>query len=155
VDDLNARILAIIRPENPTRIVVFSGNEYSGADQMMAAAVPHDPYLMAYFHCYDPWSFAGESQGTWTDQDLAALQAKFTAVEAWSRKTGVPVMMSEFGAVKMADPASRKLFYRSYAAEARKHSIAWQVWDDGGNFALYQRSSRTWADVKDELFPAP
>ena len=154
VDDLNARILGIIRRENPTRIVVFSGNEYSGSDQMMAAAVPNDKFLMAYFHCYDPWSFAGESQGTWTDKDLAALQAKLDAVEAWSKKTGVPVMMSEFGAVKTADPQSRKLFYRSYATEARKHSIAWQVWDDGGNLILYLRSSRGWAEVKNELFPA-
>jgi len=29
VDDLNARILDIIRVENPTRIVIYSGNMYS------------------------------------------------------------------------------------------------------------------------------
>jgi aryl-phospho-beta-D-glucosidase BglC (GH1 family) len=154
VDDLNARILGIIRKENPTRIVVFSGNEYSGADQMMAAAVPDDKFLMAYFHCYDPWSFAGEAQGTWTADDLAKLRAKLDAVAAWSKKTGIPVMMSEFGAVRMCDPDSRRLFYRSYAEEARKRSIAWQVWDDGGNFTIYQRSARQWTEIKDLLFPA-
>ncbi len=59
VDDLNARILGIIRRTNPTRIVIFSGNEWSGPSQLMAARVPTDDYLMGYFHSYNPWKFRG------------------------------------------------------------------------------------------------
>ncbi len=155
VDDLNARILGIIRRSNPTRIVIYSGNEWSGADQMMAAAIPNDDYLMAYYHSYDPWSFAGEGQGTWgTDSDRATLASRFRQVADWSAATSIPVMISEFGAVRQTDFNSRMAHYAAYVEGALSNNIAFQVWDDGGNFGIYQRGARGWNDVKDILVKA-
>ena len=121
VNDLNARIFPIIRKTNPTRIVIYSGNEYSGSAQMMAAAIPNDNYIMAYFHSYDPWSFAGEGTGTWgTVADRNALQTQFQTVYQWSAANNIPVMVSEFGAVKTCDFNSRMYHYSSYVEESKE-----------------------------------
>lgn len=152
VDELNVRILGLIRETNPTRIVVYSGNEWSGSATMMAAAVPDDDWVMAYFHSYDPWSFAGEGQGTWgSASDRAGLAQQFQAVANWSASAGIPVMISEFGAVHQADYNSRMAHYAAYVDHSLTHGIAFQAWDDGGNFGVYERGPRTWNEVKDIL----
>ncbi|RMF09293.1 MAG: glycoside hydrolase family 5 protein [Candidatus Neomarinimicrobiota bacterium] len=152
VDELNRRILAVIRQTNPYRIVIYSGNDWSGPDALMNAAVPEDDYVLGYFHSYDPWPFAGEGQGVWgNDADLAVVDNRFREVENWSISTGVPVMMSEFGAITSCDYNSRMLFYAAYVEAALRHHIAFQAWDDGGLFAIYDRYHRTWSEVKDIL----
>jgi len=152
VDDLNARILPIIRADNPTRIVIYSGNEWSGLNQMMAAAIPDDPYLMAYWHSYDPWDFAGEGNGTWgTEEDRQGIISMFQQAADWSAAHHIPVMISEFGAVHACDYNSRMRHYYTYVENAFKQNIPFQVWDDGGNFGVYDRDGGTWPEVKDIL----
>ncbi len=152
VDDLNVRILSIIRVNNPTRIVIYSGAEWSAANDLMTAAIPNDPYLMGYFHAYNPWNFAGLGEGTWgTEQQRAEVSDMFQEVADWSADTGIPVNISEFGAVRETDYNSRMAFYALYVEESIKHNIAFQVWDDGGMFQVYQRDTRGWNDEKDTL----
>ena len=152
VDDLNARILSIIRESNPTRIVIFSGHEWANAEQLVQAAIPEDDYLMAYYHSYDPWNFAGLGIGTWgTETDRDAVEAKFQMVANWSAEHGVPVMISEFGAVRATPFNDRMAFYAAYVDGAVDHGMAFMVWDDGGDFGLYDRDGRTWSEEKDIL----
>jgi hypothetical protein len=152
VDDLNARVLGIIRRTNPTRNVIYSGAEWSGPDHMMAAAIPDDPYVIAYFHTYDPWSFAGLAQGTWgTAADRQSIADMFQRVADWSARNNVPITLSEFGSVHAADFNSRMAHYAAYVEECLKYGIAFQVWDDGGDFEVYRREERTWHDAKDIL----
>ena len=152
VDDLNARILQIIRQTNPTRLVIYSGDEYSSAARMMAAAIPDDDFVLAYFHAYDPWNFAGLGQQRWgTEADRAAVTDLFQEVADWSAASGIPVMISEFGAIRDTDFGDRMPFYAAYVEEAIKHGIAFQVWDDGGMFEVYNRDTRTWNEEKDIL----
>ncbi|MEL7160274.1 MAG: glycoside hydrolase family 5 protein, partial [Bacteroidota bacterium] len=65
VDELNARILGIIRAEEPTRLVIYGGNRWSNAEELYLAAIPDDDYVIGYFHSYDPWPFAGEARRDW------------------------------------------------------------------------------------------
>jgi len=152
VNDLNARIIQIIRKTNPTRILIYSGNDYTGSAQMMAATIPNDNYIMAYFHSYDPWSFAGEGIGTWgTVADRNSLQSQFQSVYQWSVLNNIPVMVSEFGSIKACYFNSRMYHYSSYVEESLSKGIAFQVWDDGGDFGIYERDARKWSEVKDIL----
>ncbi|MBO6575935.1 MAG: cellulase family glycosylhydrolase [Rhodothermales bacterium] len=152
VDDLNDRVLRIIRRTNPTRIVIFSGNEWSNAAELVAAAVPSDPWLMGYFHSYDPWAFAGQATGTWgTESDKAELGARFQMVADWSATHGIPVLISEFGALRIADYNSRMAFYSAYVEQAIRHGMPFQAWDDGGDFRIYERQDRIWPEVSDIL----
>lgn len=155
VDDLNARILPIIRTSNPTRIVIYSGHEWSALGQMMSAAIPDDDHLMAYWHAYNPWSFAGEAQGTWgTPADIQATVSMFQEAGDWSVANNIPVMISEFGAVRECDYNSRMRHYATYVEEALRNNIPFQAWDDGGMFRIYEREDRTWPEVKDILIYA-
>ncbi|MEM6645546.1 MAG: cellulase family glycosylhydrolase [Bacteroidota bacterium] len=156
VDDLNERVLGIIRETNPTRIVIYSGNVYSGPDQLISAAIPDDDYLMGYYHSYDPWPFAGlaevPSWGTTTDR--AAIAATFDRMAAWSAENDVPIMISEFGAIHDNDYNSRMRHYGTYVSEAVRTGIPFQVWDDGGMFEVLYRNQRAWDDTKDILIYA-
>ncbi|HPR62407.1 MAG TPA: cellulase family glycosylhydrolase, partial [Prolixibacteraceae bacterium] len=161
VNELNARILSIIRITNPTRIVLFSGHKWANSDELIAATVPNDPYLIGYFHSYDPWTFAGEANGTWgTASDRNALKSKFDKVQDWSEKNNVPVSINEFGAIiqyrngseiRVNDYNSRMRHYAAYVEEALNHNFSFNAWDDGGDFGIYQRANRNWNDVKDIL----
>ncbi|MGE5456861.1 MAG: glycoside hydrolase family 5 protein, partial [Methanococcaceae archaeon] len=152
VDDLNKRIIPIIRQTNPTRIIIYCGNDYSTSGSLKAAAVPKDSFLMAYFHSYDPWTFAGQAQGTWGSiTDVNNLKSMFQSVSQWSAANNMPVMLSEFGAVKNCDYNSRMYHYSTYVEEALNKGIAFQAWDDGGDFKIYNRDSRTWNEIKDIL----
>lgn len=150
VDNLNKRILSIIRNTNPTRIVLFSGHIWSGADQLIEAEIPEDDYLIGYFHSYDPWSFAGEGNGTWgTTGDVGSIDNMFSKVSAWSTENNIPVYLGEFGAVKACDYNSRMKHYATYTELALKHGFSYAVWDDGGNFGIYIRNSKEWNETKD------
>jgi len=152
IDDLNGRILGIIRKTNPTRIVVYSGNEWSNSDQLMAAKIPDDDYIMGYFHSYNPWSFAGQGEGTWgTEADKKAIRDKFQIVGDWAKQNNLAIMISEFGAVKTCDYNSRMHHYAFYVENSMINNIPFMAWDDGGSFAIYMRSSDSWNEIKDIL----
>lgn len=151
-DDMNARVLPIIRRTNPTRLVLYSGAEYSSRPQLMAAQIPDDPYVMGYYHSYDPYRFGLEGEGTWgSASDRNRLRSEFDQVAAWSATNDVAVVLSEFGAINTADYNSRMRFYGAFVVEATRVGIPFQAWDDGGDFEIYQRAGRDWNDLKDIL----
>tara|TARA_Y100000768_G_C23442864_1_gene435744 strand:- start:53 stop:514 length:462 start_codon:yes stop_codon:yes gene_type:complete len=61
------------------------------------------------------------------------------------------VIISEFGAIHDCDYNSRMLHYFTYVREAIRNEFAFQAWDDGGQFKIYERESREWPEVKDIL----
>ncbi|CAH1000409.1 hypothetical protein LEM8419_01562 [Neolewinella maritima] len=152
VDDVNQRVLDIIRMSNPTRLVIFGGYQYSNAEELLVARIPDDPYLIGYFHSYDPFQFGLNGVGTWgSESDYQLLDQKFAKVAAWSTENGVPVYLSEFGAVLQADYNSRMRFYAAFTEAALRYGFAFAVWDDGGMFRLLDRDSGNWPEVKDIL----
>jgi aryl-phospho-beta-D-glucosidase BglC (GH1 family) len=152
VDNLNERVLSIIRKTNPTRIVAYSGHMWSNAKELIEAKIPDDDYLMGYFHSYDPWNFAGESKGTWGSvSDINSLKNIFTDAKEWSELNNIPILLGEFGAKKFCDYNSRMKHYATYVEFALEHNFTFQAWDDGGDFRIYQRETRGWNEIKDIL----
>lgn len=152
VDDLNARILAKVRVVEPTRLVIYGGNVYANAEQLYAAAIPQDDYVIGYFHSYDPWPFAGQAQRNWgTANDYQEMSNKLAGAAAWSLANEVPIHISEFGAIHENDFNSRMRYYAHYVDLLQFHGFAWSVWDDGGMFGVLNRGAGTWPEVKDIL----
>ena len=152
IDEANERLLGIIRKDHPTRIVIYSGKGWASSDDMMAAKVPDDPYMMAYFHSYDPWNFAGESNGTWgSTSDRNAIYSKFAKIRNWATQNQVEILLGEFGAMWDCDYNSRMLHYATYVRGCLENNFAFTVWDDGGWFEVLHRSNLTWQDSKDIL----
>ena len=152
VDDLNQRILGIIRASNPTRIVIYGGNMYANSEQLLTAAIPNDNYLIGYYHSYDPWQFSGQGIGTWgTANDYQQLRNKYQSVKNWSVANNIPIHHSEFGAVLACDFNSRMRIYAHNVEQCIVNGFAFSVWDDGGDFRILNRSNNTWPEVKDIL----
>lgn len=151
-DEMHARVLSIIRKTNPTRLVVFQGNNWGGSNELLQAAIPDDNYVIGSFHSYDPYNFGLQGQGTWgTAADYNALRLKFMGVKEWSNKNNIPVLLGEFGALSSCEYNSRMKHYRAYVDFAREYGFAPAAWDDGGNFRIMNRNERNWNELKDIL----
>jgi aryl-phospho-beta-D-glucosidase BglC (GH1 family) len=151
-DDLHQRIISIIRKTNPTRILIFQGHNWGGSDELIAAAIPNDPYVIGSFHSYDPYNFGLLGEGTWgSTSDMNILNNKFTSVKNWSNNTHIPVLLGEFGSVGTCDYNSRMKHYRAYVELAQKYGFVYCAWDDGGDFRILKRSEKKWDEIKDIL----
>jgi hypothetical protein len=151
-DDLHDRVLSIIRKTNPTRIVIFQGNNWGGSDELIDAAVPDDAYVIGSFHTYDPYTFGLLGEGTWgSSSDIAVLNNKFLTVKNWSDSHNIPVLLGEFGAVRSCDYNSRMKHYKTYVELAQLYGFIYCAWDDGGDFRILIRAERKWDEVKDIL----
>lgn len=146
-----------IRAADPHRIVVIGGNQWFGAHEM-AATWPdltavgggRDPYVMATFHHYDPWTFSGDHQGdyadAWTDRNIADPMA---TMAAWASTVGggMPVFIGEWGVgwhstLPAMDCNNIRLWYARFdTVHARAFHMPTAVWDDGGWFQLYDHDA--------------
>lgn len=160
--DMTRRAYAKIRAIDEQRIVVIGGNQWFDAAEM-AAVWPNlegvgdgrDPFVMATFHHYDPWSFCGDNQGTyddaWTDTDLAS---PMDAMLAWANGVGqgMPVFIGEWGVgwgsrYSAMECNNIRLWYQNMVAvHAIPRGLPTAVWDDGGWFAIYDHASDTFAN---------
>ena len=151
-NELHQRVLNIIRRTNPTRNVIIQGHNWGGADELVTMDIPEDDYLIGSFHSYNPWPFGLEGTGTFgSSYQLQELEAMFIMVKQWSDQTGIPVFLGEFACHRSADYNSRMKHYRAYINFSLKYGFTPCSWDDGGNFGVMLRSSRSWNEIKDIL----
>ena len=162
VDQLNTRVLEIIRRVNPTRLVVFSGNGFTPLNALLSAAIPDsdDEYLIGNFHAYDPWPFAGQCLRGWgTESDKDELENIYKQAQTWSIENNIPVTVNEFGAAKFDFTApenvceldERLQYLESHVEFATEYGISATFWDDAGSFSTYDRATGEWGPEKDIL----
>lgn len=162
VSDLHAAVLAVIRASggsNATRTVILGANSWSSMNALQNTTdkflLPDDDYIIATFHSYDPWAFAGQANGSWgSASDISQMKGGLATVAAWAAGKGVPLYMGEYGATLYKkdaggkvtgsiDGPSRKLWYTEMAKAARANGISYAAWDDFGDFKLYDRTGGT------------
>lgn len=148
-----------IRAVDANRIVIIGGNQWFGAGEM--ANVWHnlndvgggsDPYVMATFHHYDPWSFSGDNQGdysdAWTESNVST---PMDIMQSWANGVGqgMPIYIGEWGVGWGSRYSAMQcnnirfwyqLFDDKYAS-AKGQPTA--VWDDGGWFKIYDHSTNS------------
>jgi len=162
VNEVNKRLLSIIRNESPNRLAVFSGHGFTPIDSLLETEIPdvQDKFLIGNFHSYDPWDFAGQCQKSWgTNDDKSKLRLIYQRASDWSVVNQIPVMVNEFGAAKfdftqpenVCDLTERLAYLAHHVSLAKEFGIAGSFWDDGGSFGTYDRSSSTWGPEKDIL----
>jgi hypothetical protein len=156
---MTAKAYAKIRAVDAARIIVIGGNQWFGAAEVPAVWTDlsgvgggDDPYLMATFHHYNPWTFCGDNQGTyadaWTEANIAA---PMDTMLAWSSSVGkgMPVFIGEWGVgwgsrYDALTCNNIRSWYRTLPNDfAAKRGIGTVVWDDGGWFKIYDHASNT------------
>ena len=160
--DMTSKAYAKIRAVDPQRIVVIGGNQYFAASEVPAVWTDlngvgggDDPYLMATFHHYNPWTFCGDNQGTyddaWTDADLSG---PMDTMRNWASSVGkgMPVFIGEWGVgwgsrYTAFDCNNIRAWYQKFDKEfASVRNIPTVVWDDGGWFQIYDYAANTFAN---------
>jgi endoglucanase len=149
---MSAKAYAKIRGVDPQRIIVIGGNQWFGAGEVPAVwssldgvGGGDDPYVMATFHHYNPWTFCGDNQGTyddaWTDANIAQ---PMDTMLAWANSVGkgMPVFIGEWGVgwgsrYSELDCNNIRAWYQQLSEAASTRGLPTTVWDDGGWFKIY------------------
>jgi len=100
-------------------------------------ATRNDPRVEAVAASLNDTDRAVLDEAFLADWTTAQIDADFATVGDWSRRTGVPVMLGEFGVLDFcADPASRATWIRAVRQAAEANHVGWAYWelDDGFGF---------------------
>ncbi|WP_249171854.1 glycoside hydrolase family 5 protein [Erythrobacter sp. JK5] len=122
--------LKAVRATNPTRPVIYGGENWSGIDSLATLPLPDDPNIYPTFHYYEPFDYThqgaswvaplvlepGRRYGTQADKErLAADVAK---VKAYIARTGKLPFMGETGAYDLHSPTQERATYHRAVREA-------------------------------------
>lgn len=116
-------------------------------DAMNDLVIPNDdPKVIISLHSYFPWAFAGEASVSWgSEEDKLALEGELDKIhQKWIVEEGRPVILGEWGSIDSNNRESRNSYAGFYAKEAAERGLLTVVWDDGGMFRLYNRTSQNW-----------
>jgi endoglucanase len=110
--------------------------------------------LMLEVHSYDPWTFAGQSIGSWgSDANKSEVDSRASALKSGFVDNGIPVIMGEYGAVRMDNP--ERFDYIRYVTNAYYDNGIIPIWWDNGvfgtgeeNFGLMDRTNAVVFDTE-------
>lgn len=146
---LQALALQIIRGDNPDRIVILGGEEWSGIRTLATNLSTDDPNVVYTFHYYDPFNFThqqaewlGENmpQGTrgWgSAEDKAELDQAVQTAVAFREAVQRPVFLGEFGVHAPVDNDERVEWAAAVKTAMEGAEIPWCLWSYGNTFAAY------------------
>ena len=154
---LAPRVLAAVRASNPSRTVLIGPGEWNSINELPKLRLPRDPNLIVAIHNYDPFPFT--HQGVeWREnpfpvgttccdagQRKKVSQALDAAVK-WSRSTGYPLHLGEFGTYDKADMQSRANYARMVRDEAERRGIGWAYWGFASDFGIYSTKTGQWLE---------
>jgi len=111
--------------------------------------IPDDPNIIISNHSYFPWSFAGQDAGgtdEWgSDAEKTALDNELDRIRnRWVAQEGRPVILGEWGAKNKNNLSTRVAYAEYYTRGAVERGMVPIIWDDGGDFGLYDRNATTW-----------
>ncbi|HET7541238.1 MAG TPA: glycoside hydrolase family 5 protein [Polyangiaceae bacterium] len=160
--NMTAKAYAKIRAVDPARIVVIGGNQWFAAGEvpkiwtdLNGVGGGNDPYVMATFHHYDPWTFCGDSQGTYDDAWTEAnISQPMDTMLNWANSVGhgMPVFIGEWGVAwgsrydQLSCNNIRLWYQKLSSAFATPRGIPTTVWDDGGWFKIYDHDTDAFAN---------
>jgi endoglucanase len=165
---LLADMLAIVRRTNPTRTVVIGPTQWNSLDQLPTLKLPeNDRNILVTFHYYEPFRFTHQGASwtnmtgvhgiTWgSEADRARLASDFAKVAAWSKRSGRPILLGEFGAYdKSGTPIElRAAYVNAVAREAEKNGFPWSYWQFDSDFVVFDVTKDQWIKpVLDALIP--
>jgi endoglucanase len=166
-NSLFSELLGVVRQTNPTRIVVVGPTSWNSFKELPNLQLPADPNLLVTFHYYEPFRFTHQGASwtnmtqlhgiTWgSEADRARLAGDFAKVAAWSKASGRPVLLGEFGAYDQAPLDSRVAYTAAVARAAEQRGWAWSYWQFDSNFVVYLIDEDRWNEpIYRALVPAP
>ncbi|MDG0979860.1 MAG: cellulase family glycosylhydrolase, partial [Halieaceae bacterium] len=148
---------AQIRAIDPERVVVISGNQWASSNEL-ALVWPDllgignglDPYLMATFHHYDPWTqfHSEDSPDKAYNYDLNTIENPMRQAQQWQTTIGanMPIFIGEWGVGwgkqwPTMDCNNIRQWYEWFPQSAQTYAMPTMLWDDGGWFGVFNYGS--------------
>jgi endoglucanase len=85
-----------------------------------------------------------QTQGDANPASADAIAKTLDRALAWSKQSGTPLWLGEFGAYSTADAASRARWTATVRAEAEARGFPWAYWEFGAGFGIYDREADAW-----------
>ncbi len=156
-DQLNRRLLNIVRQHNPGRWVIIGSAGWGNLDALMKSNPPRDPRVMTTFHFYDPFEFTHQG-ATWVpganyptgvkwsarSEERAAIASELDKAARWRDKTRMPMLLGEFGAINKADTTSRARWAEVVRVESERRQIGWCYWEYATGFPAFDLKANSW-----------
>ena len=160
--------LTAVRASNPTRPVIYGGENWSGVDSLATLPLPDDPNVYPTFHYYEPFDFThqgaewvapdipppGRRYGTAADAER--LTADVAKVERYIERTGLVPFMGETGAYdKHIGTEERATYHRTVRDAFAPTGIGICTWAYSNTFPFYDRSEDRWVPGLREAMGLP
>ncbi|MEM9669543.1 MAG: glycoside hydrolase family 5 protein [Pseudomonadota bacterium] len=154
VNEMNRRLLPIVRERHPDRWIIMSGSGWGHLDGLLEADIPYDPKAIATFHFYEPFNFThqgatfaphvpiGRKWGS--EEDREQLRSMIAAAADWQAKNRMPVFLGEFGPYEGIDLEARAQWTRAVRREAESYDMPWCYFDWATSFRVYDLSRERW-----------
>jgi endoglucanase len=161
-------MLAIVRRTNPARTVVIGPTQWNSLAALDTLDLPaNDRAILVTFHYYEPFRFTHQGAswakladvhgvGWGNDEDRARLDSDFDRVRDWSRRSGRPILLGEFGAYdKSGTPVALRAAYTAAVARAaERRGFPWAYWQFDSDFVVWDMKANDWVrPIKDALIP--
>ncbi len=151
--------LAAVRATNPTRPVIYGGENWSGIDSLATLPLPDDPNIHPTFHYYDPFDFTHQG-ASWTQPNMpppgrkfgdAADQARLTEdvqkIRDYIARTGKVPFMGETGAYDLHVSTPERVEYHRAVTEAfAPTGIGVCMWAYTNTYPFYDSTSGQWLE---------
>lgn len=144
-------ILAI-REQNPDRIIILGGEDWSGIDSLGTNIAPTDNNIVYTFHYYDPFDFTHQG-ATWTgpdgpkkkrgwgtSSDKRQLAEDIKIATSFREAVGHPVFVGEFGVYDPVEASERVEWVGAVRQSMETAGVPWCLWAFSNTFALYDRT---------------
>ncbi|KAF3057393.1 Endoglucanase B [Daldinia childiae] len=147
MNELFLKALADSGGFNTQRVVTLVGGSMDSiktSNWFKAPAGYSNPWAIQY-HYYGPYDFIFQAWGKtiWgSDADKESLEADFANIRG--NFTDVPLVIGEFEANTLLEPAARRKYNDFVARTARKYNTSIILWDNGDG--ALDRATHTWRD---------
>jgi len=149
VNQLNATFVQTVRAtggENITRYLLVPAYCASvRAEALSALVLPADSHVMVSAHLYAPYDFTLNEHGTAdfstvNDRDTASIREAFRQLTSRFTSRGVPVVLTEFGAMDKGNAQARTAWAAYVTSLAKAAGIPTVWWDT----SLMEQPSLQW-----------
>jgi endoglucanase len=149
--DLNQYLVACVNAirstggANATRVIMIQGvgasPSQTGINSVLKISVINDPNLIFSVHTYYPTNFGlSTTPYAWgSASDYTSMSNSITQILGWL--PGWAVVVGEWGSQNAQALANRVVHAQAYARDTSTAGICPMWWDNGGSFAIFNRST--------------
>ena len=149
--------LTAVRESNPNRAVIIGPGNWNNPYDLPKLKIPKDENLIIAIHNYKPMEFTHQG-ADWISPRLpvgvtccnqaqrSSILSSLEYAANWSRHSGYPLHLGEFGSLQTADMQSRENYTRFVRDEAEQRGIGWAYWEFASTFGVYSPKTGLWVE---------